>query len=150
MFSKTPAPAKGAPPAQAPARTPVPAEPVRRAAARMPSMLGPDLTYEGSISGEGELHVDGLVRGDIQVARLVIGETARIEGKVRCGQVEVRGRVTGDIEAKSVKLFETAHVEGDITHEQLSIEVGAFFQGRCQQFVRQSDRANIVELTPAE
>jgi cytoskeletal protein CcmA (bactofilin family) len=126
----------------------------------MPSMLGPDLTYEGSISGEGELHVDGLVRGDIQVARLVIGESARVEGKIRCGHVEVRGRVTGDIEAKSVKLFETAHVEGDITHEQLSIEVGAYFQGRCQQFIRpaggaaavpgaatpEASRANVVEL----
>lgn len=154
MFGKTPASAKKPPPAQAPARAPAQPEPARRAAARMPSMLGPDLTYEGSVSGEGELHVDGMVRGDIQVARLVVGETARIEGKIRCGQVEVRGRVTGDIEAKSVKLFETAHVEGDITHEQLSIEVGAFFQGRCQQFVRASEpaRANVVELgaQPAE
>ena len=119
-------------------------------------MLGPDLTSDGSISGEGELHVDGLVRGDIQAARLVVGETARIEGKIRCGHVEVRGRVTGDIEAKAVKLFETAHVEGDITHEQLSIEVGAYFQGRCAQFVRpaaaaaaaaaEASRANVVEL----
>lgn len=159
MFSRTPAPAKGAPAIQPPTRTPAPAADARRpAAARMPSMLGPDLTYEGAISGEGELHVDGLVRGDIQVARLVVGETARIEGKIRCGHVEVRGRVTGDIEAKSVKLLETAHVEGDITHEQLSIEVGAYFQGRCAQFVRPSagaamaeaSRANVVELTAGE
>ena len=158
MFSRTPAPAKGAPTIQAPARTPALAADARRpATARMPSMLGPDLTYEGTISGEGELHIDGLVRGDIQVARLVVGETARVEGKIRCGHVEVRGRVSGDIEAKSVKLYETAHVEGDITHEQLSIEVGAYFQGRCAQFVRpaggasaEAARANVVELAAGE
>jgi cytoskeletal protein CcmA (bactofilin family) len=146
MFGKAPARVKS------PAGAPAPAEPPRRLAARMPSMLGPDLTYEGSISGDGELHVDGLVRGDIQVARLVVGEAACIEGKIRCGIVEVRGRVTGDIEAKSVKLFETAHVEGDITHEQLAIEVGAYFQGRCQQFVRpaQPERDNVVELSAGE
>jgi hypothetical protein len=27
----------------------------------------------------------------------------------------------------------TAYVEGDITHDQLAIDVGAFFQGRCLQ-----------------
>jgi cytoskeletal protein CcmA (bactofilin family) len=48
--------------------------------------------------------------------------------------VEVRGRVVGNVEAQQVKLYETAYVEGDITHGQLSIDVGAYFQGRCQQF----------------
>jgi cytoskeletal protein CcmA (bactofilin family) len=32
-----------------------------------------------------------------------------------------------------VKLLSSAYVEGDITHEQLSIDVGAYFQGRCLQ-----------------
>ena len=89
--------------------------------------------FEGSISGEGELHIEGAVRGEIHVARLVVGERAQVEGMIRGGAVEVRGRVIGNIEAKSVKLYESAHVDGDIVHEQLSIDVGAFFQGRCQQ-----------------
>ncbi|WP_457832683.1 bactofilin family protein, partial [Staphylococcus aureus] len=55
-------------------------------------------------------------------------------GTVRGGSVEVRGRVIGNVEGKAIRLLETAHVEGDITHEQLSIDVGAFFQGRCAQF----------------
>jgi cytoskeletal protein CcmA (bactofilin family) len=101
-----------------------------------PSLLGPDLVFEGKIVGDGELHIEGSVRGEIQVARVTIGERARIEGSVRGGSVEVRGQVTGDIEGKLVKLYESAHVEGDIVHEQLSIEVGAFFQGRCQQAKR--------------
>jgi len=90
--------------------------------------------FEGSISGEGELLVDGAVKGDIHVSRLVIGEHAHVEGTVRGGSVEVRGRVIGNVEGKAVRLVDTAHVEGDITHEQLSIDVGAFFQGRCSQF----------------
>lgn len=126
-------------PAPAPAfeHAPVSTQPApapRQQPARAASVLGADLVFEGSITGEGELLVDGAVKGDIHVTRLVIGEHAHIEGTVRGAQVEVRGRVIGNVEGKAIRLLETAHVEGDITHEQLSIDVGAFFQGRCAQF----------------
>jgi cytoskeletal protein CcmA (bactofilin family) len=32
-----------------------------------------------------------------------------------------------------VRIAASAHVEADITHQQLSMEAGAFFQGRCMQ-----------------
>jgi cytoskeletal protein CcmA (bactofilin family) len=112
---------------------PPPASPAR-AAAKPASILAADLVFEGNISGEGELLIDGVVKGDVHVARLIVGEHAHVEGTIRSGQVEIRGHVHGNIEGKAVRLLETAHVEGDVTHEQLSIDVGAFFQGRCQQF----------------
>jgi cytoskeletal protein CcmA (bactofilin family) len=37
------------------------------------------------------------------------------------------------VNGKQVKLMSTAYVDGDISHEQLSIDVGAYFQGRCLQ-----------------
>ena len=133
MFNKS----ANSPPPRPTASTPMTPDPAvaRRPPApnRAPSLLGADLMFEGSISGEGELHIEGAVRGDIHVARLVVGERAQVEGVIRGGAVEIRGRVIGNIEAKSVKLYESAHVDGDIVHEQLSIDVGAFFQGRCQQ-----------------
>ena len=73
-------------------------------------------------------------------AQAVIGRTTR-----------VRGRVSGAIVAKQVKLFATARIEGDITQEQLSIEQGAWFQGRCTQAKRDTPGANMLESpTPAE
>jgi len=53
----------------------------------------------------------------------------------------VRGRVVGNIQGKQVKLIATAYVDGDITAEQLSIDVGAFFQGRVAQGQRQAPAA---------
>lgn len=143
MFSKTPKTAQPQAPL-APPRPPLASGPQPLAAAPAPqprpaprpaaSVLGSGLVFEGTVTGEGDLQLDGVVKGDVHVARLVVGETARLEGHIRCAQVEVRGRVVGDIEAQAVKLYETAYVEGDITHGQLSIDVGAYFQGRCQQF----------------
>jgi cytoskeletal protein CcmA (bactofilin family) len=108
--------------------------PQQRTVARAASVLAADLVFEGNITGDGELLIDGAVKGDIHVSRLVIGEHAHVEGVIRGAHIEVRGHVHGNIEGKAVRLLESAHVEGDITHEQLSIDVGAFFQGRCQQF----------------
>ena len=100
------------------------------------SLIGQDLVIEGSVSGEGELHLDGVVRGDLRVERLTLGETGHVEGSIQAESVDIRGRVIGSITAKQVRLHGAAHVDGDITHEQLSVETGAFFQGRSLKFQR--------------
>jgi len=100
------------------------------------SIIAADVTIEGDVSGDGELQLDGLIRGDVRVARLSVGETGHIEGAVQCEAVIVRGRIIGSVTAKQVQLFPTAHVDGDVTHEQLVIEAGAYFQGRSLKFQR--------------
>jgi cytoskeletal protein CcmA (bactofilin family) len=107
-----------------------------RKAPKPASLISQDLTLEGGIEGEGELHVDGVIRGDVRIARLTLGETGHIEGAIHAETVDVRGRVIGSITAKQVRLYGAAYVDGDITHEQLSVEPGAFFQGRSLKFQR--------------
>ena len=103
---------------------------------KVASLIASDTTIDGGVSGDTELHVDGVVRGDITVARLSIGETGHVEGAIQAEIVEVRGRVVGSITAKQVRLYASCHVDGDITHEQLTMEAGAFFQGRSLKFQR--------------
>jgi cytoskeletal protein CcmA (bactofilin family) len=91
---------------------------------------------EGSIQSDSEVQIDGLVRGDVRVEKLAIGETGRVEGQVTAEVVEVRGRVVGGIMAKQVRLYGAASVEGDITAEQLAIEPGASFEGRSIKLQR--------------
>ena len=112
-------------PAVAPVAPPTPA--------RGASVLARDLVFEGNISGEGELTIDGQVKGDVRVNRLIVGDTGSVEGTVQADNVDVKGRVVGAVNGKAVKLMSTAYVDGDINHEQLAIEVGAYFQGRCLQ-----------------
>jgi cytoskeletal protein CcmA (bactofilin family) len=100
------------------------------------SVIGNSLTLEGGVTGEGELQVDGVVRGDVRVGKVSVGENGHIEGSVIAEVVECRGRIIGSITAKQIRLFGTAHVDGDITHEQLAMETGAFFQGRSMKFQR--------------
>ncbi|MES2894534.1 polymer-forming cytoskeletal protein [Phenylobacterium sp. LH3H17] len=107
-----------------------------RKAPRAPSLISDNITIEGSVIGEGELQIDGVVRGEVRVDKVTIGETGHVEGAIFAEVVETRGRVIGQISAKQVRLHGTAYVDGDITHEQLAMESGAFFQGRSLKFQR--------------
>lgn len=108
------------------------------------STIGSGLLIDGNVTGNGDLHLDGAVRGDVKVGHLIVGESGNIEGKVEAETIEVRGRIVGSIQGRQVKLQATAYVEGDITHDQLAIDVGAFFQGRCLQ----NRRAEAPAMTP--
>jgi cytoskeletal protein CcmA (bactofilin family) len=111
------------------------------------STLSAGVKYEGNISGAGELQVDGSLKGDIRVVQVTIGEGGSVEGSVHADALHIRGRVSGTIVAKQVHLYATARVEGDITQEQISIDKGAWFQGRSTQAKR--DATPKVMATPA-
>jgi cytoskeletal protein CcmA (bactofilin family) len=98
-----------------------------------PSVIGPDLIIAGNLVSRGEVQVDGEVQGDIHSSYVVVGEKARITGSVIADEVVVRGQVMGSIRSKRVMLQATSHVEGDIHHSALSIEQGAFFEGKSRR-----------------
>jgi len=145
MFSKQ-TKGQSSPPRIEPLSTPVAvaAEPARKLAPKVASLISADISIEGGITGDGELQIDGIVRGDVRVARLMVGETGHVEGSVFAEAVEVRGRIVGAITAKQVRLYGTSYIDGDITHEQLAMETGAFFQGRSLKFQRPAQPAAIA------
>jgi cytoskeletal protein CcmA (bactofilin family) len=122
-----------APTAPTPAATVAPTPPPRPKPA---SMIAQGVAIKGDVVGDGELHLDCVLQGDIRVGKLVLGPNARVEGAVQAHVVEVHGRLTGSISAKQVRLYGAAQVDGDITHEQLAMETGAQFQGRSLRFQR--------------
>lgn len=143
MFSKS-----ASSPSQPAQPTPQPASPTSAHAAaesvrapqrpqRGSSLIGAEMVFEGDISGGGEVQVDGTIKGDVRVEHVTIGESGQVEGGIYAEAVEVRGRVVGAITAKQVRLYGACHVDGDITHEQLAMETGSFFQGRSLRLQRQ-------------
>ncbi|MDY6922617.1 MAG: polymer-forming cytoskeletal protein [Pseudomonadota bacterium] len=117
------------------------------------STLSSDLQFDGNVSGGGDLQIDGAIKGDVRVGRLIVGETGAVEGNVSADYVEIRGRIVGAVSGKQVKLIATAYVDGDITAEQLSIDIGAYFQGRVLQGRREAppvDAPKPAAPAPAE
>jgi cytoskeletal protein CcmA (bactofilin family) len=109
------------------------AEPPRKAIAC--SLIAENVSLEGDLASDGDVQLDGAVRGDLKVSHLSIGETGQVEGAIMADAVEIRGRVVGTITAKTVRLHATARVDGDLTHVQLAIDAGAQFVGRSVKLV---------------
>lgn len=95
-----------------------------------PSIIGSDVTIKGNITTLGEIQLDGTVEGDIRSASLTIGEQGSVQGVVTAEEVIVKGAVNGQIKGRNIRLEKTAKVRGDLFHETLSIEAGAFIEGK--------------------
>ncbi|MBL4693492.1 MAG: polymer-forming cytoskeletal protein [Magnetovibrio sp.] len=96
----------------------------------VPSIISIDLTIKGDLESAGEIQVDGQVDGDIRSQVLLVGKKATVNGEIYAETVRVHGNVNGQIKAKFVNLAKSARVVGDIHHENLSIQEGAFLEGR--------------------
>lgn len=112
---------------------PEPLESQRKAIAC--SLIAENVSLEGDLVSDGDVQLDGAVRGDLKLNHLTIGESGQVDGLITAETVEVRGRVTGAIAAKTVRLYATARVDGDITHVQIAIDAGAHFAGRSVKLV---------------
>ena len=99
------------------------------------SLIAENVSLEGDLTSDGDVQLDGAVRGDLKVSHLTIGETGQVEGAITADAVEIRGRVVGAVTAKAVRLYATARLDGDITHLQLAIDAGAQFVGRSVKLV---------------
>jgi cytoskeletal protein CcmA (bactofilin family) len=98
------------------------------------ALLGAGSEFEGKLTFEGTVRIDGRFRGEIfSDGTLMVGEGAHIEAAIRVGTVIVYGEVVGDIIATNgVELRAPAALRGNITSPALHIDKGVFFDGSCQ------------------
>jgi cytoskeletal protein CcmA (bactofilin family) len=87
----------------------------------------------GNVTAEGLIEINGQIEGDLHCTSLIVSPKAQIVGSITAEQVVVNGRVEGPIQGGDVVLKSQAHVVGDIHHQSLTIEKGAYFDGRAAQ-----------------
>jgi cytoskeletal protein CcmA (bactofilin family) len=97
-----------------------------------PSIIASDCALLGDVTSEGEVQIDGAVKGDVRCKVLVVGHGGTVTGQIAADEVRVLGTVVGDIRAHAVHLAPTASVRGAIVHDSLTIEAGAVVEGLCQ------------------
>ncbi|MDR7156384.1 cytoskeletal protein CcmA (bactofilin family) [Sphingobium xenophagum] len=93
------------------------------------SMIGGDVTISGNISASVDLHVDGVVEGDISCAALVQGADSRIIGHVTAQSARLAGLVDGSITAEELVVERSARITGDVRYERITIEAGSRIDG---------------------
>jgi len=98
-----------------------------------PSILTGEVVIDGHLLSGGELQIDGEVNGDVRARAVVVDVNGVIHGEVAAEDVIVRGRIIGPIRGLHVHILNGAHVEGDVMNETISIENGAFVDGKINR-----------------
>ena len=114
------------------------------------ALLGRGSEFEGKLTFEGTVRIDGKFTGNIVTNDvLVVGEGAKIQAEISCGTIIVHGEINGDIKAKTaVELHQPARMKGNIETPSLMIEKGVSFEGQCKMDVV-PDRSSKPLAAPA-
>jgi cytoskeletal protein CcmA (bactofilin family) len=98
------------------------------------TLLGRGSEFEGKLSFEGTVRVDGKLSGEIFTDDvLIIGEGAEVNAEINVGAIIIEGTVHGNIHAKrSVEIHTPGRVRGNISTPSLYVEKGVIFDGQCQ------------------
>ncbi len=112
------------------------------------AFLGPGSKFEGKLSFDELVRIDGTFSGEIKSSdTLIIGETADIEGSIQVGSLILSGKFKGDIKAtKSVEFRYPAKVDGAIETPSLQIEEKVIFNGQ----ISMAEKENAVPLKKIE
>jgi cytoskeletal protein CcmA (bactofilin family) len=102
------------------------------AAGEITTLLGRGATFEGKLTFDGTVRIDGRFKGEVfSDDTLVIGEGAIVEAQIDIGEVIIQGTVIGNIVAKrSIEIHAPGRVKGDLHTPTLQIDKGVVFEGR--------------------
>jgi len=105
------------------------------------TILGPGCLFEGNLTiPEGLTRIDGEVIGNIKGnGGLIIGERGSVKGDLSVENVVVYGKVHGNIRARSLEIRASGRVDGDVQVQELVVEKGAMYNGKCSMGVGDSE-----------
>lgn len=114
---------------------------------RMETVIGPNTSVNGHLEVDGNLRIQGLVEGAIQVVgNLIIGEGATVKADISAHAIQVWGTVEGSINASDkLEILHTGRVFADVEVGALHIDDNAVFRGKC--VIRANE---IPELQPEQ
>jgi cytoskeletal protein CcmA (bactofilin family) len=96
------------------------------------TLISQSMLLEGDISGQGDLVIQGQVRGKISLKGhdLTVARSGRVKAEVWADNISIQGSHEGRLQATGkVTLHAESNVSGDITAGSISIAEGAVFKG---------------------
>lgn len=96
------------------------------------TVIGPSVTVEGDFGGEGNVRVEGTVKGSIKTKQnLHVSAAAKIHASIDAQNASIAGEVKGNIRIKELlEVLATARINGDVEARTLSVAPGATLNGK--------------------
>lgn len=102
-------------------------------------------SIHGEIETKGDIRIDGTVVGTLNInGKLVLGNSGKVEGEIKCKNAEVMGSIDGEITVSELlSLKETSSMKGDIITNKISIQPGAKISGTINMDKTQNETTKI-------
>lgn len=108
------------------------------------TVIGRATRVQGRVTGEGDLDVQGIVRGEISIGgEAIVDAGGMVDGNVTARRLVVRGAIKGDLLGRDAVILEDgARVVGDIRAPRVAIAQGALVRGFVEADPGEGSRAS--------
>ncbi|MBC7869692.1 MAG: polymer-forming cytoskeletal protein [Chitinophagaceae bacterium] len=104
------------------------------------SVLGAHCVMEGKLESHANIRLDGIFTGSLDIfGNVLVGETAKITADVNAKNISIAGSVKGNVHGQKVQLLQTGRVVGDIHAVSLTMEEGAYLDGKISMVQESKD-----------
>ncbi len=96
------------------------------------SVVSAECYFQGTLSVQGSLRVDGTLEGSVDNARhVIVGTDGKIVGDVTAEIVVCGGTIEGNVCADMLEVLAAASIKGDIRAKKMIVEEGGRIDGKC-------------------
>ena len=88
------------------------------------TIVGEGIDFSGEVNTEGNIHVDGIMRGTIKAQEVVVGPKGDFDGEIIADILIVNGNIKGKFNIKNLQVRKNGVLQGKIKYEVIIIEAG--------------------------
>ena len=114
------------------------------------TIIGEQITIDGTIHGKEDLLIEGSVKGRIEVEthHLTVGSRGQVEAEIQASNVTISGRLVGNINAAGkVEITKEADFNGEIKAKSISVEDGAYLKAVIE-LKREPEKKPVTVVKP--
>lgn len=95
------------------------------------TIIGRNTQFKGTISGAGNIRIDGSMEGEIDgEGNVIVGEMGEVVANVKARNILISGTIRGNVQAvEKLEILNSGKLYGDVTASILSVSEGAMFKG---------------------
>jgi cytoskeletal protein CcmA (bactofilin family) len=127
-------------------------EEMKKEDSQIKAYMGEDTVFNGSLSFEGTVRIDGKFEGQVHTDdTLIVGDAGHLTAEIFAGTVICMGRVEGTITAtKKVEIHSNSRVVGNVKSPALYIELGGVLDGSCDMTGKETKIIPLVKTETKE
>ncbi len=120
----------------------------KKAASTIGAFLGSDSEFEGQLTFQGTIRIDGRYKGSIAVdGTLIVGSSGQVTAEISASNMIISGEVTGNMTAATnIEVHASGKVYGNLVAPTVTLHEGAIFQGHCHSGKHRNAQPNRLPM----